>query len=167
MHAFRLPQTLSCLLPVPVSLLILASLLLSDCISTFIWYSQTALPWRAAFLIPRGGYTCRFLQREERIADSSPLLNSRPVFWATTPPPPLLVRTPLCHANCFAFFFWHSPSPQASSLCKRRFERRGEKKVFSLCFKIQPLKQFEPMRIGEMYWWIYDYRVKGLGFPTL
>lgn len=167
MHAFRLPQTLSCLLPVPVSLLILASLLLSDCISTFIWYSQTALPCRAAFLIPRGGYTCRFLQREERIADSSPLLNSRPVLWATTPPPPLLVRTPLCHANCFAFFFWHSPSPQASSLCKRQFERRGEKKVFSLCFKIQPLKQFEPMRIGEMYWWIYDYRVKGLGFPTL
>lgn len=133
MHAFRLPQTLSCLLPVPFSLLILASLLLSDCISTFIWYSQTALPCRAAFLIPRGGYTCRFLQREERIADSSPLLNSRPVLWATTPPPPLLVRTPLCHANCFVFFFLTlSLSSSILSVQKAVWKERRKKGLFSL-----------------------------------
>lgn len=94
----------------------------------------------------RGGYTCRFLQRRERTADSSSLLNSRPVLWATTPPPPCLSEH--LFAMQIALFFWHSRSSQASSLSKRQFG--GRKKVFSPHFKIQPLKQFEPMLIGKM-----------------
>lgn len=146
---FRLTQTLSCLLPVPVSLLILASLLLSDCISTFIWYSQTALLCRAAFLIPRGGYTCRFLQREERIADSSPLLNSRPVLWATTPPPPLLVRTPLCHANCFVFFFDTLPLLKHPLWAKGSLKGEEKKRSFLSVSKFSLWNSLSPCGWGK------------------
>lgn len=44
----------------------------------------------------------------------------------------LLVRTPLCHANCFVF--WCFRSSQAFPLSKRQFGRG--KKVFSPHFKI-------------------------------
>lgn len=125
--------------------------LLSDCISTFIWYSQNVLLCCATFLTLKGGYTRQFLQREESIADFPPLPSSpRGKNSAAS----LLVRTPLCHANCFVglfflfLFYLCSRSSRESPLSKRQLGRR--KKVFSSHLKIKPLKKFEPMLIGEM-----------------
>lgn len=132
---------------VSLSFLISAFSPLSDCINTFIWYSQNALVCCATFLCPpRESYTCRFLQREERIADSCPLLNSRSVLWATTPPPSCLSEH--LFAMQIALFFWGSRSSKASPLSERQFGVR--KKVFSPHFIIQPLKLFELMLTGKM-----------------
>lgn len=94
-----------------------------DCISTFIWNLQKCITFLCyAFLTLRGGKTRRFLQREDRIADSSPLLNSRPVLWATTLPPPCLSEHLFAmqiSLFCFFVFFCHSRSSQASSLSKK------------------------------------------------
>lgn len=135
---------------------------LSDYISTFIWYSQNALRSCATLFALREGYTCWFLQREERkISDSSPLPQKLPAPLGNSSAASLLVRTAPLHANCFVFL------TLSTSILSEQKAAWTEKKG-SPQFKMQLLKQYEPEVKEEMLateWWIYDNRVKRLSFP--
>lgn len=135
---------------VSVSFLISAFSLLSDCISTFIWYSQNALLCSTTFLTLKGGCTCQFLQREQQISlhcstavqSSGQQLRRLPACQNTSLPCKLL------YLIFFVLFFDTLDLPKHPLWAKGSLE--GEKKVFSSHFKIQPLKQLEPMLIGEV-----------------
>ncbi len=77
----------------------------------------------------------------------------------------LLVRTPLCHANCFVFL---TLSLFPSILSEQKAVWKEKKGLFS------PFQNsaFETVwahadRGNATSLWIYDYRVKALGFPTV
>lgn len=100
---------------------------LPDCISTFIWYSQNALLCCVTFLTLRGGYTLPVSpERGEnsRFPSTAQQPSSPPGNNSTAS---LLVRTPLCHANCFVFFLRFCSS-KATPLSRRQFGRRKKKK---------------------------------------
>lgn len=159
---------------VSLSFFISAFSSLSDCISTFIWYSQNALVCCATFhhhhhslnpppppqgklhlpVSPKRRENCRFLSTAQQ--PSSPLGNNSTAS--------LLVRTPLCHANCFVFLrlslFQSIPSERKAVW--------SEKKGLFSPFHNSAFETVWAHADGEnaRSWWIYDYRVKGLGCPT-
>ncbi len=121
---------------------------LSDCISTFFLIIHVmhfcavlcSLPFRRVHLLIslKRRENSRFLSTAQQ--PSSPLGNDSAAS--------LLVRAPLCHANCFVF--WHSRSSQASFPSKRQLRKRKKRSFLSIS-KLSFWNSLSPCWKGKCY----------------